>query len=130
MFNELFRGSEKTRIEQVAWDLRRQFESGEAYTPGLMRLYNSLLKKPIEDIEGFFRSASQLFPRNNCGIATAALFDRLGGQISKDLTYGGISHTVLELGDRIVDITADQFGGPTVYVGKIIAPWHVRHWAY
>ena len=130
MFNELFRGGERARVEQVAWGLRRQFETGVAYTERLKRLYMSLLTVPLDDPDLFFRRAQELFPQGNCGIATVALFDILGGQISKDATYRGVTHTVLELGGRIVDITADQFGGPAVYFGKLSDPWHVRHWQF
>lgn len=125
-------GREKTRLEEVAWDVRRQFETGEAYTERLMRLYRDILSHNPYGLEDFFRKAKAQFPKRNCGIATVALYDRLGiGEIAKGSSYQGIAHTMLTIGgDRgiMVDITADQFGGPKVYVGQIRDPWYIRRW--
>jgi hypothetical protein len=41
-------------------------------------------------------------------------------------TYSGYSHTFLLLGGNVVDITADQFDGPPVYVGPLTQPWEVQ----
>jgi hypothetical protein len=30
------------------------------------------------------------------------------------------------IGEIVVDITADQFGGPAVYVGPLAEPWSTR----
>jgi hypothetical protein len=35
--------------------------------------------------------------------------------------------TVLAIGSTIIDITADQFGGPAVYVGPPRPPWELSH---
>ena len=78
--------------------------------------------------------AESLWPMYNCGLAAVALHDLLGtGEIIRAGVgrYDNAKHTFLELdsidtGPVIADITADQFGGPPVYVGKLVLPWSIE----
>lgn len=86
----------------------------------LYRTYNSL-----PDLSQFMRKSQNLFPDLNCGIASLYLKHILGrGEIRKGL-YGNHQHTVLLLDDQIIDITADQFGGPRIYRGPLTYPWYI-----
>ena len=38
-------------------------------------------------------------------------------------SYEGQKHTFLMLDNLVLDITADQFGGPALYVGSLVSPW-------
>ena len=91
-------------------------------TESLLRtLYLEYHAIPEPDL--FFSRAKELFPSLNCGIASVYLKHCFGaGQIVQG-SYAGLGHTFLVLDDVIVDITADQFGGPPVYVGPLISPW-------
>lgn len=41
-------------------------------------------------------------------------------------SYAGHGHTFLVIEGVVVDITADQFDGPDVYVGPLVAPWSLQ----
>jgi len=78
---------------------------------------------PVANIESFLDWAKDQFPKLNCGLTAVYLKHHLGtGQIIKG-SYNKEHHTFLEIGDNIIDITADQFGGPKIYVGPLKLPW-------
>jgi hypothetical protein len=84
------------------------------------------------------------YPVNSCELATAVLLDRL--QTGK-IVYGRYeykplgphntrkSHSFWSTSDPkneitlIADITADQYGGPPIYVGPLIQPWTIPDWS-
>ena len=112
-------------ISTTVQAMREDFEQGHIDMPKLKLLY--LRYNPIPDIDGFFRRAQTKFPECNCGIATLYLQDRLLIGDVVHGTYAGRGHTFLLIdGKTVVDITADQFGGPPVYIGPLQCPWSVN----
>jgi hypothetical protein len=110
-------------ILQIAIEARTDFERGSISRSLLRGIY--LAYNPDVEIEEFLTEAASMFPRLNCGLATAYVRHRLGGagEIVNG-AYSGANHTFLALGTlAIADITADQFGGPAVYVGSLTSPW-------
>ncbi len=88
----------------------------------LIRLYSQY--NPLEDVASFMGRAVELFPHLNCGIASIYLQARLNAGEVKQGSYHGQNHTFLQIGDdTVVDITADQYGGPKIYVGPLEPPW-------
>ncbi len=79
---------------------------------------------PLEDIGSFIKRSRKLFPRLNCGLATLYLREILEDGTVVQGKYNGKNHTFLLIdGNTVVDITADQYGGPKVYVGPLRKPW-------
>lgn len=102
-------------------EVRAAFEAG-SYDDGVAAAaYQAYTSVP--DIELFLRRARALFPALNCGLCSAYLGSvlRCGSMIH--MRYNGHPHTVLAIDSVIVDITADQFGGPPIYVGAVRPPW-------
>jgi hypothetical protein len=87
----------------------------------LVDLYHAY-NPAVSDAERYVEVALEMFPLGNCGLATVLLQHYLGGEIVNG-SYDGRAHTFLLLYGLVVDITADQFGGPEVYVGPLQAPW-------
>ena len=69
--------------------------------------------------------AAASFPLGSCGLASAYLWGEVdvGEGQPKSVYYRGYEHTVLLGRIAMVDITADQFGGPRVYIGPMLDPW-------
>jgi len=108
-------------VVRTAQSARREFEAGIVDEQLLMTLYSKYAS--IFDVQRFVRKARELFPALNCGLASMYLqYVLRQGEIVKG-KYNGQGHTFLSLGKQIVDITADQFGGPTVYIGPLVSPW-------
>ncbi len=109
-------------VRLIATKTRQDFENGALDTKLLIDLYQSYnrLKNPRE----FVTRAQKMFPNLNCGLASVYLkhlFKK--GEIIKG-KYADESHTFLQLDNNlIVDITADQYGGPPIYVGPITPPY-------
>jgi hypothetical protein len=99
---------------------RTDFDQKNVNIRDLSRLYQAF--NPVPNIDMFVLEALKMFPELNCGLATVYLQSKLGGEIIKG-KYQERYHTFLMLGDQIVDITADQYGGPRIYVGPLQAPW-------
>ena len=76
----------------------------------------------------YFDDTIQKFPRGNCRLAAIYLKHLAGFGHVAEGTYGGNYHRFWagEEGELIADITADQFGGPKVYVGRVVAPWSIN----
>jgi hypothetical protein len=113
-------------INRIAQLARRRFESQQVCPAILSVLYQAY--NPLPDIGSFINRAKTLFPRLNCGLASIYLQKLLNrGDIIQG-HYASHRHTFLMLNHSlIVDITADQFGGPKVYVGPVKAPWGLRN---
>lgn len=79
---------------------------------------------PINPIHPHLPRLLQEFPNNGAQLATTYLQYIFGGEITKG-QYERHNHYFLTLPRNvIVDITADQFGGPEIFVGKIRPPWY------
>jgi hypothetical protein len=113
-------------ITAIASKVRREFEQKKIPRNKLKGIYLSY-NPSIEDINYFVSDAERLFPNLNCGLASVYLKFVLGfGEIVKG-SYSGIGHTFLLIQDNnIIDVTADQFGGPKVYVGQLKDPWRIN----
>lgn len=104
-----------------AINIRQDFEGGNVPESILVDLYTKYAD--IEDPQLFVQRAKKIFPKGNCGLATLYLKKALDiGEIIQG-KYAEESHTFLLIGDQVIDITADQYDGPKVYVGPLVAPW-------
>ena len=111
-------------IQRISIEIRKGFERKEIDSTILKELYQ--IYNPLKDIDSFVTNAMEMFPRLNCGLATLLLRKRLKNGIVINVKYAGENHTFLLLeGNIVVDITADQYNGPKVYVGAIKDPWSV-----
>jgi hypothetical protein len=112
-------------VEKTVWEVRKDFETkivDQIRLRGLYREYND-----IPDITNFISRAVEQFPNFNCGVASVYLQHIFGAGAIVQGRYLEHDHTFLLL-DRniIVDITADQYGGPAVYVGLFKEPWALK----
>lgn len=98
----------------------RLFETGAIAYSLLKKLY--LAYNANVEIDSFLKQAKTLFPHLNCGLAAVYLQHKLGGVVVTG-SYEGQKHTFLMLDNLVLDITADQFGGPALYVGSLVSPW-------
>lgn len=116
---------ETVELQKLAERARRDFEAGSIARPLLRRLY-SAYNSEIKELDIFLDGASELFPRGNCGLASTYLKEMTGeGEVIQG-EYGNEPHTFLVINGRVMDITADQFDGPAVYVGELTEPWKLR----
>lgn len=112
-------------LEKEALIAREKFENGKINYPLLRNLYQKYNR--LDDIDKFIKEAKEIFPRLNCGLATLYLKDVLKEGEIKRGEYRNESHTFLLLKNNIIiDITADQFNGPKVYVGLLKFPWLIH----
>ncbi len=102
--------------------IRQEFEQRVVDKALLVELYRDYAQVP--DTEDFVKRAVMLFPRLNCGLASLYMQHRFGTGVITQGKYGNERHTFLMLGDLVADLTADQYGGPPVYLGPLQAPWH------
>jgi hypothetical protein len=110
-------------MDSLVMRVCESFVRGHVYTSELGDLYIKF--NPIEDVTEFMRRAQKLFPSLNCGLASVYLKHTLGfGEVVCG-EYSGQRHTFLMIGQLIVDITADQYGGPELYIGPLVEPWSV-----
>lgn len=107
-------------MEKTAYRTREQFEQKSTDTKLLVALYRDYAD--VGDTAQFVGKARDIFPLGNCDITTLLLKEKLGGEVVQG-KYGEQKHTFLSIDGVIVDITADQFGGPEVYVGPLRSPW-------
>lgn len=106
---------------EIARSARFDLESKSVDGRLLASLYSEF--NDIPDVVGFVRRSLAQFPRLGCGMASVYCRHKLGAGKIVVGSYAGVRHSFL-LYDRIlVDITADQFGGPPVYVGPLRQPW-------
>lgn len=113
-------------VKSITEKVREDFEQKRIPRDELVRLYSEY--NPKIDASVFVAEAEKVFPKLNCGLASVYLQNILGdGKIVRG-SYEGNDHTFLLLNDdTIVDITADQYGGPEVYVGKLKTPWSTKN---
>ena len=109
-------------VKQIACKVRADFEARRIDEDRLKQLYQQY--NPLEDIDSFMRSAREMFPNLNCGLATVYMRSLFPDGKIVNGKYQDNNHTFLLLQDLIVvDITSDQYGGPKVHVGPIQSPW-------
>ena len=109
-------------IRKVTQQIRRDFETGEVDCQLLLRLYEKYHHVPHGEI--FVRKALSSFPRLNCGLASVYLRHHIHQGTIVRGKFKDHLHTFILLRNSIVlDITADQYGGPKIHVGKLAWPW-------
>jgi len=110
------------KIFTIATDVRNEFEHWSIDGEKLNHLY--MAYNHISHVDRFLDTARKIFPRLCCGIATIYLKEILTEGTVKRGKYERNNHTFLLLNEEvIVDITADQYGGPSVFMGLIRYPW-------
>lgn len=111
-------------IKQIAHDSRYAFEQKTINTALLKKLYKKYTTIPNIDI--FLQQAQHLFPHLNCGLASVYLKNILPTSQIIQGSYKGNPHTFLLFKKTIIDITADQYGGPKIYIGPLKQPWSLH----
>lgn len=111
---------------KIAQKARKSFEERTVSRDRLEDLYRTY-QPEVLDIGLFVESAQRLFPNLNCGLASVYLQAEIGlGEIIQGF-FNDAPHTFLAINDTIIDITADQYGGPPIYVGPLVGQWS-RKW--
>lgn len=81
----------------------------------------------IADSDLFVEEALDIFPKLNCGLASVYLKHLNPRLMIVRGKYLQENHTFcLTPNNLVVDITADQYGGPQVYLGEFKIPWQVN----
>jgi hypothetical protein len=107
-----------TSIKEIALNAREEFENRKVDKI----LYGRYAK--IHNLKDFLKKAQGMFPKLNCGLTCVYLQRNLGEGEIVNGKYGMENHTFLLLNKKtVVDITADQYGGPKVYCGPLKYPW-------
>ncbi len=112
-------------VQATAEAVRERFEARDLDRDLLARLYGDYAD--VGDVKQFVNQALEMFPRLSCGVASVYLRYELGKGAIVQGGYGLHDHTFLRLDDgTLIDITADQYGGPRTYVGKLLPPWSLK----
>ena len=112
-------------LKTAAEVVRRQLEKGNVDRKLLAKLYGDYAD--VGDVKSFIDQALEMFPRLSCGVASAYLRHELGEGVIVRGRYGLHDHTFLRLDDgTIVDVTADQYGGPKIHVSPLSPPWSLK----
>jgi hypothetical protein len=113
-------------IDIIAQEARQAFEANIIARPLLRKLYLEY-NPSVLDVDNYLDFAARIFPKGNCGLASIYLQHQLGVGKVVEGTYclerSIEPHQFLKVGELIIDITADQFDGPAVYVGPLELPW-------
>ena len=107
-------------IQKTIYHSRKEFEMGTVNQELLLGLYREYAD--VGDTLKFINKAKEIFPNGNCGLASLYLKEKLGGEVVRG-KYGEHDHTFLLVDGTVIDITADQFGGPKIYIGPLQFPW-------
>ncbi len=110
-------------IKKTIYQTREEFEMGTANQELLVGLYKEYAD--VGDTLKFVNKAKEIFPNGNCGLASLYIKKKLGGEVVRG-KYGEHNHTFLFVDGTVIDITADQFGGPKIYIGPLQSPWSFR----
>ena len=111
-------------IEIVAFETRKAFEH-RTVPKSLLRSLYSVYNPNLDEVDRFLDLAADIFPEGNCGLASVYLQYQLGEGNVLGGRYEREPHSFLGIGKLVIDITADQLGGPPVYVGYLQPPWSV-----
>jgi|GEM_PF-3381607 len=107
-----------SKIKKVAQQARQNLESGRVDRKLLAKLY-AKYNQNIEDPDEFVAQGLAMFPRLCCGIASVYLKHLLGSGKIVTGKCGEELHTFLLVDDFVIDITGDQFGGQSVFIGQV-----------
>lgn len=89
----------------------------------LVELY-SAYNPAVGDVSLFVRTGLRQFPHLCCGLASLYLKELIGTGEVVGVRYGLENHTVYKpLKRTMMDIAADQYDGPEIYVGPMVEPW-------
>ena len=133
-------------ISRIALTVRNQWETGEIDWEQLEKSYqawvqefgktNHQLQLNLFGIKRIVATAKSYFPKGCCGMASCCLADLIPkskivhGHYKKTkrwfLFWNKTTlepHTWVMVNDKLIDITADQFGGPKIYIGPLLSPW-------
>lgn len=117
---------ETSRIMSVAAIARQELASNAVDRELLKDLCLPYASSFGGNVDHFLDRVQPQFPRGNCGLASIYLKHRLGEGEIKNGRYRGLAHVVLQVSGLVTDITADQFGGPKIYVGTLKDPWELH----
>jgi hypothetical protein len=117
-------------LHTIAGEARSAFESGQVTVDMLIGLYSNIENRRVQDLGRLAVEIDYLlpyFPYQNCEYASVYLGSQVGqGQMLCGY-YDFRPHKVWDVGpvvgETIMDITADQFGGPPIYIGPLVLPW-------
>jgi hypothetical protein len=116
-------------IYQIATEVREGFEL-QSLDPKIVwsRYCRWVPDARHWDKDKFLSLANTAFPLGCCGLASAFLSEEvdIGCGIPEHILYKDEPHTILLGSLAMIDITADQFGGPRIYVGPMVRPWSER----
>lgn len=118
------RNTTTIRYRNIADQARKDFENNFVEQKLLKKLYCKY--NNIKNIDVFMKRAGRIFPRLNCGVASVYLQYLLKKGTIINGKYGEENHTFLSVDNIIIDITADQYGGPKVYVGPVKGSWRTQ----
>ncbi len=110
------------QIEQKAICARAEFDEQRAPISLIKFLYLEYYPSNL-DTDAHIDFMLERFPIGNCAIASVYLRHLIGDGDVIDGRYNVEDHQFLYVGKLVVDITADQFGGPKVHVGELREPW-------
>jgi hypothetical protein len=111
-----------TRLFCIAWRARLDFESGRTPPDLLKRLYGAY-NPSVGKVHSFVACARKLFPHLNCGVASVYLQHVLGmGSVVTGAFAGQLHSFLLYHHNLVIDITADQFGGPRLLRWRAAVP--------
>ena len=114
--------TKNVNVYKIAVKIRKNLQNKKIPSTILARLYQKY-NTEVNVVE-FVKEAKKLFPKLNCGLASVYLKYVLGRGEVVSGKYDQNNHTFLKIGkNKILDITADQYGGPEVYFGEIKSPW-------
>ncbi len=112
------------KIRQIAVQARADFEADKIKSDELRELYFQY--NPIKEMDIFMKRAKRMFPHLNCGLISCYLQKRFPKSKIVNGKYKNNKHTFLMVEKSIIiDITADQYEGPKVYVGPLQQPWSI-----
>jgi hypothetical protein len=110
-------------IRSIASEARHAFEERTVSRDLLSGLYLSYNPSFRGDIVRFLDFRESIFPKANCGLTAVYLKHLFNEGKIVEGEYYLEPHQFLSIGKLVVDITADQFDGPPVYVGPLEFPW-------
>lgn len=108
-------------IHNIVIKTRKQFEMNTVDTAMLKKIYGSYTLIP--NMDEFVTIALSQFPKLNCGLTSLYLQYLLQDGEVHSGKYKQENHTFLTIENLIIDITADQYGGPKIYIGSLCEPW-------
>lgn len=120
----------KSFLNTVVVKARRKFENYQIDPVLLQRLYEAY-NPEVEDSRLFVERGLRQFPFLNCGLASVYLKKVLGTGKVINGKYLDQNHTFLLIENFnedaiVIDITADQYGGPPIYVDSLQPPWSLQ----